>query len=332
SAIISQMISQGLKYISDADARPAGGAHPFAHLWDNGSNAVDELNRVLNVRSVALANFSENNIREDAPMATLEEVLVPVYLFHRYQLEGAAKLLGGLNYTYAIRGDGQTVTEMVPPSQQREALAALIRTIQPEVLAIPENILRLIPPRPYGYWRDREMFDIRTRVTFDPLSAAETAADMAVGLMLHPERAARLVEYHARDNVFPGLAEVLDNVIQSTWQAKSENGYPGEIRRVVNNVVLYHLMALAANENAAPQVRAIAFLKLDELKTWLTTSKPKIKKDPNQLAEYVFAISQISQFQENPEKIRITKPGDPPAGSPIGADQSSEDPAGWGCG
>ena len=332
NAIVSQTISQGLKYISDADARPAGGAHPFAHLWDNGSNPVDELNRVLNVRSVALANFSENNIREDAPMATLEEVLVPIYLFHRYQLEGAAKLLGGLNYSYAVRGDGQTVTEMVPPSQQRYALAALIRTIQPEVLAIPENILRLIPPRPYGYWRDREMFDIRTGVTFDPLSAAETAADMTVGLLLHPERAARLVEYHARDNAFPGLAEVLDKVIQSTWQAKSETGYPGEIRRVVNNVVLYHLMALAANENAVPQVRAIAFLKLDELKTWLTTSKPKIKKDPNQFAEYVFAISQISQFQENPEKLRISKPGDPPAGSPIGADQSFDERSGWGCG
>ncbi|MEZ4745117.1 MAG: zinc-dependent metalloprotease [Calditrichia bacterium] len=332
NAIVSQTISQGLKYISDADARPAGGAHPFAHLWDNGSNPVDELNRVLNVRSVALANFSENNIREDAPMATLEEVLVPIYLFHRYQLEGAAKLLGGLNYSYAVRGDGQTVTEMVPPSQQRYALAALIRTIQPEVLAIPENILRLIPPRPYGYWRDREMFDIRTGVTFDPLSAAETAADMTVGLLLHPERAARLVEYHSRDNAFPGLAEVLDKVIQSTWQAKSGNGYPGEIQRVVNNVVLYHLMVLAANEKAVPQVRAIAFLKLDELKTWLTTSKPKIKKDPNQLAEYVFAISQISQFQENPEKLRISKPGDPPAGSPIGADQSFDERSGWGCG
>ena len=332
NAIVSQTISQGLKYISDADARPAGGAHPFAHLWDNGSNPVDELNRVLNVRSVALANFSENNIREDAPMATLEEVLVPIYLFHRYQLEGAAKLLGGLNYSYAVRGDGQTVTEMVPPSQQRYALAALIRTIQPEVLAIPENILRLIPPRPYGYWRDREMFDIRTGVTFDPLSAAETAADMTVGLLLHPERAARLVEYHARDNAFPGLAEVLDKVIQSTWQAKSGNGYPGEIQRVVNNVVLYHLMVLAANEKAVPQVRAIAFLKLDELKTWLTTSKPKIKKDPNQFAEYVFAISQISQFQENPEKLRISKPGDPPAGSPIGADQSFDERSGWGCG
>lgn len=332
NAVISQSISQGLKYISDADARPAGGAHPFAHLWDNGSNAVDELNRVLKIRSVALDNFSENNIREDAPMATLEEVLVPVYLFHRYQLEGAAKLLGGLNYTYAVRGDGQTVTEMVPADQQRDALAALIRTIQPEVLEIPEHILRLIPPRPYGYWRDREMFDIRTRVTFDPLSAAETAADMAVGLLLHPERAARLVEYHARDNAFPGLAEVLDNIVRSTWRAKPETGYPGEIRRVVNNVVLYHLMAMAVNEAAAPQVRAIAFLKLDELKTWLTENQSNAKKDPNRHAENVFAISQISQFQENPEKIRITKPGDPPAGSPIGTHHSFADPSGWGCG
>ncbi|MEZ4765725.1 MAG: zinc-dependent metalloprotease [Calditrichia bacterium] len=245
--------------------------------------------------------------------------------------EGAAKLLGGLNYSYAVRGDGQTVTEMVPPSQQRYALAALIRTIQPEVLAIPENILRLIPPRPYGYWRDREMFDIRTGVTFDPLSAAETAADMTVGLLLHPERAARLVEYHSRDNAFPGLAEVLDKVIKSTWLAKSETGYPGEIRRVVNNVVLYHLMVLAANEKAVPQVRAIAFLKLDELKTWLTTSKPKIKKDPNQLAEYVFAISDFP-FQGKSGETPHLQTGRSAAGSPIGADQSSEESCRWGCG
>jgi hypothetical protein len=315
--ILDDSISEGLIYISDQDARPTGGAHPLAHLWDNGSDAVAELDRVMNVREHVLERFSDKNIQEGTPMATLEDVLVPVYMFHRYQLEAAAKLLGGLSYTYAIRGDGQKVTDMVPPDDQRQALDALLRTIQPKALALPENLLQMIPPRPSGYPRNREHFNVRTGVTFDPLSAAESAANLTLQLLLHPERASRLIEYHARDSRFPGLIEVIDKLIESTWKSSSKTGYHAEIQRVIDNLVLHHLIVLAANETAAGQARAIAFQELDQLKVWLTRQIER-ENDKSQRAHRLFAISQISQFQENPTQIKTYKPVDPPAGPPIG--------------
>jgi hypothetical protein len=319
--ILRQAILRGLIFISDQDARPAGGAHPLAHLWDNGRNAIDELAQVMQARARALGRFSEKNIREGAPLATLEEVLAPVYMYHRYQLEAAAKWLGGSHYTYALRGDGQKATEIISPDEQRRALEALLETLQPQALALPEHVLQLIPPRAHGYSRSRETFNGRTGPTFDPLAAAETAANLTVGLMLHSERAARLVDYHARNKSFPGLGEVIDKLVEHTWKSKYDRSDYAEIQRVVDNVALYHLMALAANESAAPQARAIAWLKLDGLKDWLTKEMKKVK-DENERAHYSFALSQIRRFQENPRQMPLTGPVQPPAGPPIGMSDS----------
>lgn len=315
--ILQKSISDGLIFISDQDARPAGGAHPLAHLWDNGTDAADELNRVMRVRSAALSKFSENNIRQHVPFASLEEVLVPIYLFHRYQTDAASKLLGGLYYTYSVRGDGQAVTKMIPPADQHKALDALLGTLTPEALALPEKVLNLIPPRAYGMGRGRENFNIRTGLTFDPLSAAETAANITMRFMLHPARAARLVEYHSRDSKYPGFAEVVDKVVDSTWKAPHGSGYHAEIRRAVDNVVLLHLMTLAADENAANQVRAIASFKLEKLQGWLSAQLENVR-DENQLAHLTFASRQISRFLDEPDEMNLSKPVSPPAGSPIG--------------
>jgi len=317
--ILHAAMARGLIFVTDQDARPAGGAHPQAHLWDNGTNAVDELANVMQVRRRALERFGEKNIRDGAPMTTLEEVLVPMYMYHRYQTEAVAKLVGGLNYTYAARGDRQKATEMIPAPEQRRALEALLRTLQPEALALPERILQLIPPRAYGYNRSRETFDTRTGLTFDPLAAAETAANMTAGLLLHPERAARLIEYHARNNDFPGLGEVMDKLINATWKASPSPSYQTEIQRVVNNVVLYHLMSLANNEIAATQARAMAWSKLDQLKNWLAEQAKKAQ-DESARAHALFTVAQIRQFQENPVQMRLADPVEPPAGPPIGAD------------
>src|SRR5579864_1406468 len=226
-AILRRATERGFLFISDSDARPEGGVHPSAHLWDSGVNAVDELNRIMKVRAKVLERFSANNIREGAPMSTLEDVLVPVYFVHRYQTEAASKVLGGLFYTYAVRGDGQKVTERIPGAEQRRALDALLSTIRPDVLTLPENILALIPPRAMGYPRTRENFPHRTGLTFDPVAAAESAANLTAGLILHPERAARLVEYHAEDASLPGLDEVIDRLIGATWKAELAQNLAG---------------------------------------------------------------------------------------------------------
>src|SRR5258708_616105 len=155
--IIDQARARGLTFLTDQDARPPGSAHPSTHLWDSGTNAVDELERLIKVRATALAHFGENKIREGQPMALLEEVLVPVYLVHRYQTEAAAKVLGGLTYTYTLKGDGQKPTEIVAPGEQRKALEALLHTIRPDFLRLPQSIVKLIPPHPPPYHRPREV-------------------------------------------------------------------------------------------------------------------------------------------------------------------------------
>ncbi|MGZ3766037.1 MAG: zinc-dependent metalloprotease, partial [Mucilaginibacter sp.] len=165
-SIMTETLKEGYLFISDEDARPAGSAHPQAHLWDAGTNAADELNRLMDIRKHVLATFSEKAIRQDAPMATLEEVLVPMYLMHRYQVEAASKMLGGLYYTFALKNDGQTITKFVPPAEQWKAFNALMGTITPDALALPEKLIEKIPPRPIGYPRTRETFKSRTGLTF----------------------------------------------------------------------------------------------------------------------------------------------------------------------
>jgi hypothetical protein len=198
-AILSKAQASGLYFITDQDSRPQGGAHPYSHLWDNGPDPAAELDRILTIRAAALSQFGENAIPMGLPMAEIEDTLVPLYLLHRYQTEAAAKEVGGLNYRYALRGDGQMVTEIVSPANQKHALNALLKTISPSTLTPPESLLKILPPRPPAYPRTPESFTAHTGLTFDPESAAEAAAEVTVSLLFNPQRASRLVEYHAHD-------------------------------------------------------------------------------------------------------------------------------------
>ena len=312
-------LEDGLSFLSDQDARPLGSANPRAHLWDNGNNAAEELARVLKVRETALNNFSENNIRKGEPMALLEESLAPIYFFHRYQTEAAIKTIGGLHYTYALRGDGQTPTALVPFADQEEALQAVLSTINPSNLALREDLIKLIPPRPIGYSRSRETVKIRTGLTFDPIAAAEAAADMSISMLLRPERASRLVEYKGRDAAQPGLGYVLDALMEATWKSQPQAGYKGEIRNAVNAVALKNLMYLVADNSASEQARAITYAAMMDLKSW-ATKEAKITKDTNQKASLEFAVFQINQFEANPGAFERMEPLGPPDGSPIGMD------------
>ena len=321
---LSDAFGRGLMYLTDQDARGPGSSSSVAHLWDNGANAIDELGSVMKVRAAALRRFGENNIREGAPLATIEDVLVPIYMYHRYQVEAAAKVIAGQDYTFSLKGKGDRSPQIVAPGEQRRALAAVLETIKPEALAVPESLLRLIPPRPAGYPRTRENFRVRTQPVFDALAPAEAAADHVSGFLFNQARAARLVQFHARDARNPGLGEVIDRVFAATWKAPIGSGYAREIQHTVNTVVLGDLMALAANERASNQVRAIASLKIEQLKRWLT-SQTRLAADENRRAFLSYSIDQIKRFQEDPKKMNLTPPQAPPDGQPIGMD-------GWGSG
>jgi len=330
--ILRDAFARGLRYLTDQDARVASTSSSYTHLWDNGANVIDELANLMRVRSAALARFGENNIREGAPMATLEDVLVPLYLHHRYQVEAVAKLVGGEDYTFSLRGKGDKNPQIVAPEEQRRALAAVLDTLKPENLALPESLLRLIPPRPPGYPRTREDFRIRTYPAFDGLAPAEAYANHVSDFLLNQERAARLVEFHARDSRNPGLDEVVDKILQATWRAPMRSGYEGEIQHVVNMVILNDLMALAAGERASNQVRAIAEYRLELLKRSLNDQRVQ-SRSIEQTAFLNFAENQIKRFQEDPKKMNLTKPNDPPDGQPIGTDwwtMLDEDWCNWG--
>ncbi len=317
--IIQGARAHGLIFLTDQDARPTGSAHPQTHLWDNGKNAVDELDRVLAVRARALDQFSDAAIREGTPMALLEDVLVPVYLFHRYQTEAATKVIGGQSYAYALRGDGQTPTTPVPAAEQRRALDAVLKTIAPDTLAIPGRITALIPPHPVGYERTRESFNTHTGMTFDPVAAAETSAHQTISLLLDPERAARLVEYHGQDPNQLGFGEVLDHLFAATWKAQPATNQFAGVQRSVADVALNDVMSLAANDHAATEVRAMALLKLTELRDWLTSQAPSTA-DEQQRAHLLFAVSQIRKFEQEPAQVlKPTDPLAPPPGAPIGS-------------
>ncbi len=316
--ILGDAFSRGQRYLTDQDARPAGSSSSQAHLWDSGSNNVDELNRLLKVRAAALKQFGENNIREGAPLATLEDVLVPIYMLHRYQVEAACKSIGGMDYTFALRGDGEVPTKIVPAAEQRRALAAVLATLKPDVLALPEPLLKSIPPRPPMYPRDREDFKIHTGPAFDALSPAESITQQVMQFLFDPERAARLIEFHARDNQYPGFDEILDAVLNATWKSAHGSGYNAELANIVDNVVLYDLMSLSANVHASAEVRALAALKLHELKNYLS-SQPTAHSTIAGQAHIFFSVQQIDHFEKDPKRIDLAVPVEPPDGPPIGS-------------
>ena len=306
----------GLRFISDGDARPAGGLHPLAHLWDNGEDAVRELDNVLEIRSDALRRFSAANIRADRPMATLEEVLVPLYFLHRYQTEAVAKLVGGAEYNYQMREGWQSPPVVIPAEVQKRAVDSLLRTISPETLRIPDSVLAILPPRPPGYPRHRELFRGYMGPAFDPLAGAEAAAEMTVSLLLNPQRAARLIYFAASDSTLPSLEEVLSRLINSTWKNEDLSGIDAEINRTVSFVVLDNMLGLATSKSSPMQVKAVTHSSLKELKVYLDTN---VERDSGQEAANRFAADLIEKYLNDPQKVHRPERTMPPPGSPIGS-------------
>ncbi len=307
--ILEEAHRNGLKYISDSDARPQGGAHPYAHLWEYGANPASQLSHIMEVRKIALNNFGEANIRPGTSMSELEDVLVPIYLFHRYQVEATVKLIGGLDYYYKLRGDNQPNPEIVDAGTQRKALKEMMLAIDPKALAVPENLLDLIPTRPAGISSTRELFRGNTGPSLDALGIAETAANLPISLILNPQRANRLVEYGARDNNL-SLREVIDELIDNSWKKRKPNGYLGAVQDVVNHVVIKNLIALHASNQTNPVTKAIVAAKLMELNEMLF-------EKPDAVA--MQSVRMIESYLDDPEEFEIPRTLSAPPGSPIGS-------------
>ena len=314
--LLDDAFKNGARFITDQDARPQGSAHAYAHLWDNGANVSTELDNLLAIRKHAIANFSIDNIKTNQPYSVLEDVFVPLYFFHRYQTEGVTKVIGGLDYSYALKGDGSTIVKRVPGKTEKKALVSVLKTLNVEELAIPKKLLNLFPPRAFNYGRTRESFKSKTGVAFDPFGAVETASAMTLGLLLHPERVTRLVQHKSLDNSQLGLVEVLDEVIANSIQKTYKDAYYQELQNVVNYQVLNQLFHLSSNKDMYWQVNAIVNDKIDKINLLLKNSK----ETGIQKIYHKEMIQMISNFKKNP--IKFKKPQTPkiPDGSPIGSD------------
>ncbi|MAZ71720.1 MAG: peptidase [Flavobacteriaceae bacterium] len=309
NGILEKAQKSGLRYITDSDARAQGGAHAKAHLWDNGKNASEELEAMLKLRKQAIANFSEDNIRTGEPYSVLEDVFVPLYFYHRFQTEAAVKLIGGLDYNYAVKGDEQLVQQLLTKKEQEKALAAVLETLKAENLAIPEDKLQLFPPRAYGYWRNRESFKSNNGVAFDALGAAATAADMTLGLLLNPERANRLVQQKSVDTKNLGLEQVLAQTSDVVFSANAKDVYRNEIQQTIQFVYLQQLMNLALHSQSIPQTKAFANKAIDNIAASLQ-------------ANIIFEkqlLRTIEQYYEKPENFKQFPTPAIPDGSPIGS-------------
>ena len=317
SKILDDAFSSGLKYLSDSDARPQGSASATAHLWDNGNTIYDELHNVLQVRKTAIENFSTDNIKSGEPYSVLEDVFVPLYFFHRYQTEATTKLIGGLHYSYAVKGGNETVVERVTGSEERKALQAILKTIDVNEIAIPKEKLALFPPRAIGYGRTRESFNSKLGVAFDAFSAVETASEMTLDLLLNPQRMSRLIAHKSLDNSQLGLEELIDELIANSIKKSHKNSYYQELQNVININVLEELFYLGAYKNQYQQVNAIVFSKLKEIQQIIEN-----KKSTGTQKSYDEAmVLMITNYLKNPTSFKKVEAPKIPDGSPIGSEK-----------
>jgi hypothetical protein len=310
--ILNEAWAEDVRYMTNQDLS----LNPNVDQWNNGVDTAEELSRILTLRRAALSRFGENAIKLGQPMAMMEEALVPVYLHHRYATESAATALGGQEYVYALRGDGQEPVRWVPAGRQEAALEALLLTLRPAELALSPELVAKIPPRPAGLGRTRELFPRLTGGAFDPIAPAAVAANMTFDAVLSNDRAARLITQHAMDESLPGLEAVLDRLVDEVFNAQTSNGYEAEIKRGVERALVNQLMDLAASAPMT-QVRAIATLTLKRLQA--EAEAPMTGSPTSVQAHRGLLASDITRFMERPfDSMQPASVPNPPPGAPIG--------------
>ncbi len=313
TSIIADTQNAGLKYVSDPDSRPAGSVHPEGHLWDNGTDPIQELDRMNKVRAHALEQMGSATITSGTPYSELEKILVPVYLMHRYQIEAVSKLIGGSYYNYSVKGDalGPDIRP-VPMNKQVAATDALLGTLSPSFLSIPETLLDMIPPQAYGYGRDRETFRGSTGLSFDPLAAAEASIHNTLGFMLHPQRLARI-----NQSGEGALADYLMKVSDSVFSAESEGHMETQIKYLGEKLLAAHLIQISIKAQDR-QVAGMADLVLSEK---LKDNIGFMQGNSDRKAHLLYLSKMYSQAAERPNQWKLPAFKEMPPGSPIGCSQ-----------
>lgn len=307
--LVKEASTKNLLFLSDADARPAGAANPVANLWDNGSDPVAELQHLRNVRRIALNKLSENDLLPGQNLSDLETVLVTVYLYHRYQVEAVAKMIGGFDYEYAVTGEQRKPVTAVSAVQQQAALSALVATLKAKELMIPTELLQKLPPKPYASAIDRERFEGRTAMIFDPDAAVRTLVETTLGAILQPQRVARLAAYGSEDW---NLDQMLDRLAFPLMNPQEKDEH---IDHIVEHSLVRRLMKLAEDDSTSHAVRVASLQKLEDLSIEF---ERRVRTHDHQ--HDAVLLEEIKRFRNRPHKSAVP-PGNQPAppGSPIGS-------------
>lgn len=316
NGLLLEAQEQGWHFITNPDAG-ASNSYPAASWWVNGSDMAAELERVLEVRAFAMDRFDERAIRTGEPMHKLWQRFAPVYFHHRATYEGAIKTIGGMEYRYGVRGDPTPVTEVIGPERVTRALDVVLRTLEPEALAIPERVLRLLAPESYGWVGGRTEFRSPADPAFDQVSAARTLAAEVVGGILQRNRAARVVAFHARDSRLPSLEDVVGRLVDEAW-GRSDEGPHGALVRATQRVVVDELLDLAADAQATVEARAAAEWGLRRV---LDQARPT-GRNPGVVAHRLHVAADIERFLDREWEVRDRS--EPPQGPGWARDRPSD--------
>lgn len=304
--IVQQGLEQGLVFLNHPNNNFREAAHPAMSVWDNGSNLVDQLLLDYQVREIALQNFGQHLLRPGEPLSHLEAILLPTYMHHRFQLNAAAQSIGGADYRYAHRGDGQFSVKIVDAAEQRRALDAVLQSLSLKFLRLPKAAVEQIPPPAKGF-EQAELFAGRSGLVFDQNAVIEASVGLTVEQLLRPKRLQRIQQFSALGD-YPTVTELIDKLLQHSWYAKqAKNPQDLALQTVIKETTLNRLLLSTTEPSHTLAVRGVLNQKLAQLATRLEK-----RRQPSAL-EFE-AARQIRQSQEQatikPSVLNLP-PGDP---------------------
>ena len=307
--IIENASKKGLGFISDSDSRPIGSAHPFSHLWDNGDLPYKELDKLVKVRELALNNIGLDHLNNNESYSKIEDILVPIYLLHRYQIEATAKAIGGLKYEYFVKNNKKQKIEFVDNDLQMKSLESLINVVNPENLTLPNSLISIITPRSFRNSRTRENFNSNTGVAFDYISTSSSILNHTFNLLFNYQRVNRIVQQNMLNSNLMSLDKYLGIIIDSIYNYNNlSNRYQEELNKNSRSILLDYIFNLYNQSSLYDNGRSIVLSKIKKIKNDLNS-----KKSFNALL-----IKRINDFLDNPDEYIMSQNYTIPDGSPIG--------------
>ena len=307
--IIEEAVNKGLYFLSDSDSRPVGSANPFSHLWDNGEFPYKELDKLLKVRDLALKNIDLENLIDGEPYDRIEDILVPIYMLHRYQIESAAKAIGGVDYLYFVKNKNNDKVKFVDSKLQKESLKSLLNVLNPKNLVLPTNLIQILSPRSFRNPRTRENFESNTGVTFDYINASSSIINHTLTFLMNPERINRIYQQNMFGENILMLDDYLTIISNSIFSNKRMSPYESSINKNTSSLFLDHLFLTFNNSNTNDLSKSVIL-------SSIMNTKEKLSSNLNDYNS--FLVNKINGFIDNPDKYIPVEKTKIPDGSPIG--------------